>query len=191
MTERDMLLDRIAQILKEPVVIDPAVDRRVMNTILADRAPRAVSSGVVGWLTRRRTVSVSPLGGLALAAGITAVALLGRSAWQLTVRESAPGATTVTASAEPAPALVQFVILAPSAATVALVGDFNDWNVSATPMRPAPGNGIWSVTVPLDPGRYRYAFLVDGQTWLADPSAPRAVDDDFGPPNSVVTVGGS
>jgi len=45
--------------------------------------------------------------------------------------------------------------------------------------------------VPLAPGRYRYAFLVDGSRWLADPAAPRARDDEFGTPSSVVTVGGS
>ncbi len=191
MTERDMLLDRVADILKEPVAIDPELDRRVLNGILAGPAPRAAPPAVLAWFTRRRTVSVSPLGGLALAAGIAGLALLGRSAWQLAERSTAPQAATVAASAELAPSVVQFVIVAPSAATVSLVGDFNDWNVAATPMRPAPGDGIWSVTVPLEPGRYRYAFLVDGQTWLADPSAPRAFDDDFGPPNSVVTVRGS
>jgi hypothetical protein len=186
-----MLLDRVADILKEPVAIDPELDRRVLNGILAGPAPRAAPPAVLAWFTRRRTVSVSPLGGLALAAGIAGLALLGRPAWQLAERSTAPQAATVAASAELAPSVVQFVIVAPSAATVSLVGDFNDWNVAATPMRPAPGDGIWSVTVPLEPGRYRYAFLVDGQTWLADPSAPRAFDDDFGPPNSVVTVRGS
>ncbi|MDH3291241.1 MAG: isoamylase early set domain-containing protein [Gemmatimonadota bacterium] len=191
MTERGFLFDRVVEILKEPVAIDPALDRRVIKGILAGPSPRAAPPAVVGWLTRRRTVSVSPLGGLALAAGIAGLALLGRSALQLAEPSTAPRTATVAASTEPAPSVVQFVIVAPSAATVSLVGDFNDWNVSATPMRPAPGDGIWSVTVPLEPGRYRYAFLVDGQTWLADPSAPRAFDDDFGPPNSVLTVRGS
>ena len=80
---------------------------------------------------------------------------------------------------------------APEASTVALVGDFNDWSHTATPMRRAPGDAVWSVTIPLTEGRYRYAFLVDGTQWLPDPSAPRTIDDDFGPPNSVVTVGAS
>jgi len=51
--------------------------------------------------------------------------------------------------------------------------------------------GLWVVTVPLPPGRYRYAFLVDGTTWVPDPDAPRTIDDDFGRPNSVLTIGGS
>ncbi len=44
--------------------------------------------------------------------------------------------------------------------------------------------------MPLAPGRYQYAFVVDGRRFVADPAAPRAVDDDFGQPSSVVTVGG-
>jgi 1,4-alpha-glucan branching enzyme len=86
---------------------------------------------------------------------------------------------------------VQFVVVVREASSVALVGDFNDWDDSATPMAPVAGNGVWTVTVPLAAGRYRYSFLVDGLTWLPDPAAPRALDDDFGRANSVVTVGGT
>jgi 1,4-alpha-glucan branching enzyme len=84
---------------------------------------------------------------------------------------------------------VQFVAVAPGATSVTLVGDFNDWNVAATPMHAASEDGIWSVSLPLPPGRYRYAFLVDGTRWMADPAAPAAADSDFGSTNSVVTVG--
>ncbi len=87
--------------------------------------------------------------------------------------------------------VVQFVLVAPRASAVALVGDFNDWSTSATPMRAAAGDGLWTVTVPLAPGRYRYGFLLDGAEWVRDPAAPPALDDDFGRPSSVVTVRGS
>lgn len=86
----------------------------------------------------------------------------------------------------------QFLLVAPSAASVALVGDFNDWDPARTPMHAARGgDGVWATAVPLAPGRYRYAFLVNGAEWRADPRAPRASDDDFGTPSSVVTVGGT
>ena len=71
-----------------------------------------------------------------------------------------------------------------------MVGDFNDWSMSATPLERAPGDGVWYVTVPLEPGRYRYAFVVNGAIWRSDPEAP-AAEDEFGRANSVVTVGGS
>src|SRR5256885_940073 len=85
-----------------------------------------------------------------------------------------------------------FVVVAPRAATVSLVGDFNDWDAARTPMqRTRTGESVWTAVIPLTPGRYRYAFLVDGVAWLADPTAPAARDDEFGAPSSVVTVGGS
>jgi 1,4-alpha-glucan branching enzyme len=49
--------------------------------------------------------------------------------------------------------------------------------------------GVWTITIPLAPGRYHYTFVVDGTTWVADPMAPRTLEDDFGRPNSVITVG--
>jgi len=45
------------------------------------------------------------------------------------------------------------------------------------------------VTVPLSAGRHVYAFVVDGSSWSADPSAPFAPDDGFGHANSVKLVG--
>ena len=80
---------------------------------------------------------------------------------------------------------VTFALSAPSAARVALIGDFNDWNPEANPLR--RGEGQWSVTLKLKPGRYRYSFVVDGSSWRADPRTPPA-EDDFGTPTSAVTV---
>jgi 1,4-alpha-glucan branching enzyme len=85
--------------------------------------------------------------------------------------------------------VIQFVFVAPTAASVSLVGDFNGWDRRQTPLTPVASGGMWTVALPLPPGRHRYAFIVDGTRWVLDPSAPRAVEDDFGSPNSVVTVG--
>lgn len=82
----------------------------------------------------------------------------------------------------------QFVLVAPQASSVSLVGDFNDWDPARAPMRVA--QGVWATAIRLTPGRYRYAFLVNGAEWRADPGAPSARDDEFGTPSSVVTVGG-
>jgi hypothetical protein len=191
--DADRVIDRVVEVLKEPVRIDPALDGRVMAELARVPAPRRPTPivALTGWLVRKRTVAVSPLGGLAAAAGVALAVLAGR-AWLFPVTPFAP---TITAAA---PALgasetraIQFVVLVPRASSVALVGDFNDWDDAATPMTRAAGNGLWSVTVPLAPGRYRYSFLVDGTGWLPDPEAPKALEDDFGRPNSVVTVGGT
>ena len=85
----------------------------------------------------------------------------------------------------PSDGLVTFALSEASADSVVVIGDFNDWNPSANPLRRSDGR--WSVTLKLKPGRYRYSFVVDGSSWRADPRTP-AAEDDFGTPTSVVTV---
>jgi hypothetical protein len=83
---------------------------------------------------------------------------------------------------------VRFSVSAPSAKRVSLVGDFNGWNPGAVPMRRGSSD-VWVVDVRLEPGRHVFAFSVDGAL-RADAAAPRAVEDDFGVPGSVVVVPG-
>ncbi len=85
---------------------------------------------------------------------------------------------------------VEFVVSAPHASRVTLVGDFNAWDIDATPMESRAGSDRWTVSVPLPPGRHVYAFVIDGAHWIADPAAPRVAADAFGAPSSVRIVGG-
>jgi 1,4-alpha-glucan branching enzyme len=71
---------------------------------------------------------------------------------------------------------------------VALVGDFNDWARKGTPMTDPDENGVWTVSVPLQPGRYQYKFLVDGKTWVVEPDAPAYHPDGFGGRNSLLEI---
>ena len=177
--DRDDKLDQAIRLL------DPDVDMRMRAEIEGVPAPRAWTHrvwAVFDWLKRGRPVRVSPIGGIAFATGITVIVLLGRVA-QAPVEQSGQALAAIQ------PSIVQFVIVAPSATEVSLVGDFNDWRASATPMELVADNQVWSVTIPLTAGRYRYAFLVNGDTWLSDPSAPPVRDDEFGRPGSVVTIG--
>jgi hypothetical protein len=80
---------------------------------------------------------------------------------------------------------VTFTLAEPAASRVSLIGDFNDWNPDANPLR--RHDSKWSVTLRLKPGRYRYSFVVNGSSWRADPGTPSA-GDDFGTPSSVITV---
>jgi 1,4-alpha-glucan branching enzyme len=91
------------------------------------------------------------------------------------------------AAEAPALASVRFVFVAPGAARVSVVGDFNHWDANATPLRKL-SDGTWIIDVPIDPGRYAYAFVVDGKIEV-DPAAPRA-QSEFGE-NSVLMVRGS
>ena len=161
--ERDFL-ERIAEPLRRPVPLSDRVERKVLACIRTGAGPMPGPSRARLWTA-------------AVAAGIAAVFALG----VLVGRRTVPPLAT-----ERAPRTVEFVLRTSADSGVALVGDFNDWDPRATPLHP-DREGVWTVTVPLRPGRYRYTFIVDG-TWRRDPAAPRALEDDFGRPTSVITI---
>ena len=53
-----------------------------------------------------------------------------------------------------------------------LAASFNGFDAAALPLAREPGAG-WTAVVPLPPGTYEYAFVVDGR-WTADPAAGAA-----------------
>ena len=60
---------------------------------------------------------------------------------------------------------VSFILMAPEARSVSVVGDFNQWDSSANPLKRRIDGG-WSALVELPHGHHRYQFLVDGQPVL-------------------------
>ena len=126
------------------------------------------------WLWKSRPISFAwrPAYGLA-AAVLVAVLLAGQ------VPRSNGG------SPQAPQVFTRFVLNLPDANTVALAGDFTGWKPTYTMTR--SGAELWTVVVPLEPGVHMYAFIIDGQRWIADPDAP-AVDDGFGGTNSRVAV---
>lgn len=184
--DHDPLIARIARDLRAPVSLDPALDARVMAQVLGLplHRPAGAWRRLWRWWRRPRVFAMSPLGALAAAATLAVTAFVA-------ARALAPGREPQVPETAAVRTPVEFLLVAPHASSVALVGDFNDWH-AATPLHPVTSRekGVWSVTVPLAPGRYRYAFVVDGVRWEPDPSAPPAPDDEFGTPASVVTVGG-
>jgi hypothetical protein len=186
---RDETLERVVSELRRPLRVNAALfDARVMDEVL--RAPSGARERFES-LLRPRTIRVSPL--VALAAGMLfAVSIAGSILYVLPSRGRiapsapvTPGEVVRAASGSP---IVQFGFVAPHASSVALVGDFNNWDPKATPLRAASTGGVWSVEVPIQPGRHLYAFVVDGTMWRPDPAAPPATGEDFGEPNSALTV---
>jgi 1,4-alpha-glucan branching enzyme len=114
-----------------------------------------------------------------------------RRAWSnnrdASVRSGRP-AVSVATQLPVSDTAVKFVFVAPQAEKVSLVGDFNGWDTTKTPMVRVANGGVWTVTLPLTAGRHLYSFVVDGSAWSTDPTAPVAADDGFGHANSVKIV---
>ena len=72
--------------------------------------------------------------------------------------------------------------------TVAIAGDFNGWNPQANILEDSDKDGIWTGTLKLEPGRYEYMFVLDGEKWFPDPNALRYVKDGFGNKNAILEI---
>jgi len=72
--------------------------------------------------------------------------------------------------------------------TVAIAGDFNRWNSGDNLLEDPDGDGIWTGTLKLKPGRYEYMFVLDGKKWVPDPNALRYVKDGFGNKNAILEI---
>ena len=156
------------------------LDGAVMQAVRVKPVPTAHGSWWQ-WLLQPRVVSVRP----ALAAA-AAVALLVVGAVGVSLRQRA-GTVEPTAQAEIV--LVRFELRAPEAEQVTLAGSFNDWSPEGIELVRSPDTGLWTGTLPLSPGEYQYLFVIDGISWIPDPSAHAQVDDGFGAANSVIVVG--
>jgi hypothetical protein len=172
----DEVLRQVIGELRRPVRLDPSLDRRALDQIRAE-----AMHGPGSWAGRRWG---SWIAGAAIAAGVMlAVGLPDR---RRPVSDPAVALEQAGAPTDARP--VRLRLAAPASSRVAVVGDFNDWDPAATPLRPAGDGDTWIVELRLKPGRYHYSFLIDGRRWARDPDQPPAAESDFGAPVSVLTV---
>lgn len=76
---------------------------------------------------------------------------------------------------------------APKAGSVTIVGDFNAWDRTSTPMK-VRKNGTYTITLDLQKGKYRFRYLIDGIRWENDWYADSYVPNQFGCDDSVVII---
>lgn len=157
----------------------PWLEQRVMADIEALPAPSGLSR-LWSWLVAPAAVRISPL---AAAGALAVLALL-----LVLPRRGGPGGGEVADGGAGASVVyVQFSLEAPAATSVAVAGDFSDWEPAFT-LEDLDGDGVWTGRVPIRPGVHGYMFLIDGTSWQTDPRAGRYQDDGFGNRNAVLAV---
>jgi hypothetical protein len=144
--------------------------RRLIDTLWA---PRAFQWNLAGAAAAACVVLLA----------VGAAIVTGTRAAETSIADATPAASAPAAG----PVLVRLVVVQPGASVVQAAGDFNGWNPSRTPLEQT-ADGAWTVTLPLEPGRYEYQFVVDGDRWIGDPFAVEQSDDGFGSRNAVLDV---
>jgi 1,4-alpha-glucan branching enzyme len=72
---------------------------------------------------------------------------------------------------------------------VHVVGEFNNWSTSATPMKRSK-NGKFTTSLELKSGQeYQFRYLLDNTRWENDPEADKSAATPFGDArNSVIVI---
>lgn len=178
----------VARALREPVRVDASFNERVMHAVR--EMPKHSRLSFWRRFAMPRTITVRPVAASLIAASLIVFALVGL--WH--VSDDLDQAAKPIAKAIFPPKVapdqhVQFVLVAPDAKKVAVVGDFNGWDASHSAYQAQHrGGGVWAVLATVPVGHHRYSFVVDDSLWVADPTAPRVVDNDFGTTNSAIVV---
>lgn len=194
------LLGGAVREMREAVVMRESWRNALLENIAREPLPRAEPAAIP--IHRERRINVRPIVALAACAVAMVVGSAGTYAIMNSSGERASTvndvalasgtseAVTTSTAANESQRIMRFVLVAPGAKQVSIVGDFNGWNPRATPLASSNDGTTWLVQMPLTKGRHVYAFVVDGDI-IADPSAARVGDHDFGGQNSVVMVGDS
>lgn len=184
--------DRIARPLRRRERPDETFEARAMSAVHAvARGEHRANDAERSWWLRPRTVRISPIAALALAAGIAGVMVVGSSGRIGFSRGGESPRPGVVAASRDTVHVVRFVLVDSSARRVALVGEFNQWTKGATLLHATTTPGVWTIDLPLGPGRHEYAFVVydsAGERWVADPVG-QPVRDEFGTQSSVISIG--
>ena len=193
------LLEELGRSAPEP---SSSLTSRVMNSIMEKPLPRLPWWKHMGQLLTQSPVRLATASGALLAVGL----LVGLGISTMTASKEAETsldvqhrqdlaakgvqgagiASSTSSTAADERVRVHFVLRAPEAKSVSLVGDFNGWDPGAHQLERV--GDVWRAVVPLPRGRYEYQFVVDGELWLVDPAAHGTVDDGFGGRNGVLEV---
>jgi len=169
----------------------PAMESRETGTSESADNPMA---GVIEWLSgffEPRQVAWRPVWSAGLALGMLMLVLL--SSWTTGLFLQQPAHEVfvpVTQVAEESAdrVLMRFVYVDRDAESVAVAGDFSEWEPITLTRVNINGDQAWTGLIPLTRGEHRYMFIKDGEEWVTDPFAKTFRDDGFGNRNAVISL---
>lgn len=110
-------------------------------------------------------------------------------------RQTIPGVASETQTVQKANASatgetvwIRFMYTDNTADSVAVAGDFNQWDPISLSPHYVNGETVWTGLVPVPRGEHEYQFLINGSQWVADPLAPVKRSDGFGAKNAVLNI---
>ncbi|MEX0684543.1 MAG: hypothetical protein WD267_06760 [Balneolales bacterium] len=81
---------------------------------------------------------------------------------------------------------IRFVYFDDEATSLAVAGDFSDWDPISLTKEVIGDRQIWTGLIPVEKKEQRYMFVKDGEQWVTDPLAEVQRDDGFGNKNAVL-----
>lgn len=80
----------------------------------------------------------------------------------------------------------RFVFIDKEAESVAVAGDFSNWEPIELSKKTLNGEQVWTGLIAMGKGEHRYMFVKDGTNWVTDPLATNYENDGFGNKNAVI-----
>jgi chromosome partitioning protein len=82
---------------------------------------------------------------------------------------------------------ITFLINNPAAKEIHIVGDFNGWKINDETRLSKRDDGRWEKSLALDPGKYKYKFVVDGE-WVLDSQNTEKEQNSYGTFDSIIKL---
>lgn len=82
--------------------------------------------------------------------------------------------------------MLRFMYVDEEAESIAVAGDFSDWQPIEMSKQVVDGKTIWTGLVSMSRGKHNYMFVKNGDKWVTDPLATVQREDGFGNKNAVV-----
>lgn len=170
---------------------------RVMHQIakqeVTDRSP-GIAEKARRWIESiwtPREIYLRPAYGLALALVMLASVAIGLYVGGEGESRQQTGASAISESIQTVSETddqvwLRFVYIDKQANSVAVAGDFSNWDPIPLEKREVNGEQVWTGLVSLTRGEHRYMFVKDGEKWVTDPLAPVQREDGFGNKNAVI-----